>query len=147
MPAWRWVSFVFPQEIRLINKLRCIFAYRGANIKFAYCEEFWYAVFNSNLKSRKLKVVGTGVIDKAVKQHGDLSGPLAAWLKIAKQETWVGLNDIRKTLPKTDEYNKKFIFNIKGNSYRLIASINFRSQTLFVEYVLTHAEYDKGGWK
>jgi mRNA interferase HigB len=94
-----------------------------------------------------LKVLGTGVIDKAKKKHGDLSGPLAAWLKIATAETWVGLNDIRKTFSGTDEYQGKFIFNIKGNSYRLIATINFRSQTLFIEYVLTHAEYDKGGWK
>lgn len=94
-----------------------------------------------------MKVVGTSVIDKAIKKHGDLSGPLAAWLKIAREETWVGLNDIRKSLPKTDEHNRKFIFNIKGNSYRLIAEINFRSQMLFIERVLTHAEYDKGGWK
>ena len=94
-----------------------------------------------------MRVVNTGVIDKAIKVHGDLSGPLAAWLKIAKNETWAGLNDIRKTWPKTDEYDGKFIFNIKGNNYRLIATINFKSQTLFVEHVLTHAEYDKGGWK
>jgi len=94
-----------------------------------------------------LNVVGTGVIDRAIKKHGDLSGPLAAWLKIATEETWAGLNDIRKTFPSTDSYAGKFIFNIKGNTYRLIATINFRSQTLFIEYVLTHAEYDKGGWK
>jgi mRNA interferase HigB len=87
------------------------------------------------------------VIDKANKVRGDLSGPLSAWLKIAKNETWTGLNDIRKTWPKTDEHEGNFIFNVKGNTYRLIATINFKSQTLFIEHVLTHAEYDKGGWK
>ena len=94
-----------------------------------------------------MRLVNTGVIDKAIRTHSDLSGPLAAWLKIAEEAAWAGLNDIRKTLPKTDEVDGKYIFNIKGNSYRLIAIINFRSQTLFVEHVLTHAEYDKGGWK
>jgi mRNA interferase HigB len=94
-----------------------------------------------------LRVVGVAVIERAEKRHGDLSGPLAAWLKIATEETWTGLNDIRKTLPSTEEHKGKFIFNIRRNSYRLIATINFRSQTLFVERVLTHAEYDKGGWK
>jgi mRNA interferase HigB len=94
-----------------------------------------------------LRVVGTGVIDKAIKRHGDLKGPMGAWLQIASTESWAGLNDIRKTFPSTDEYEGKFIFNIKGNKYRLIAAINFGSQTLFVERILTHAEYDKGDWK
>ena len=94
-----------------------------------------------------MRVVGAGIIDKAIKKHSELSGPLSAWLKIARQEAWAGLNDIRKTFPKTDAVDDKFIFNIKGNHYRLIATINFRSQTLFIEQVLTHAEYDKGGWK
>jgi mRNA interferase HigB len=107
---------------------------------FASCEA-------SKLESDQLRVVNTGVIDKAIKTRAELSGPLAAWLKIAKEEAWAGLNDIRKTWPKTDAVDERYIFNIKGNNYRLIATINFRSQTLFVEHVLTHAEYDKGGWK
>ncbi|HLW53804.1 MAG TPA: type II toxin-antitoxin system HigB family toxin [Candidatus Angelobacter sp.] len=94
-----------------------------------------------------MRVVNAGVIDRAIKKHADLSGPLATWLKIAREAKWLGLNDIRKTWPKTDEVDGSFIFNIKGNNYRLIATINFKSQTLFVEHVLTHADYDKGGWK
>jgi mRNA interferase HigB len=39
------------------------------------------------------------------------------------------------------------VFNIKGNSYRLITEINYRYGRLYIRYVLTHAEYDKGAWK
>jgi mRNA interferase HigB len=39
------------------------------------------------------------------------------------------------------------VFNIKGNAYRLIAEIFYESQVLLVRDVLTHAEYDRGGWK
>jgi mRNA interferase HigB len=94
-----------------------------------------------------LRVLNAGVIDKAIKRHAELAGPLGAWLRIAKKEVWTCLNDIRKTWSKTDSVDGNFIFNIKGNKYRLIATINFRSQTMFVEHVLPHAEYDKGGWK
>jgi mRNA interferase HigB len=38
-------------------------------------------------------------------------------------------------------------FDIGGNKYRLIAAIHFNTQMLFVRHVLTHAEYDTGGWK
>ncbi len=34
------------------------------------------------------------------------------------------------------------MFNIGGNKYRLIAEVNFRSQTLFIRHILTHAEYN-----
>lgn len=39
------------------------------------------------------------------------------------------------------------VFNIAGNRFRLIAGINYETQTIFIKHVLTHAEYDKGEWK
>ncbi len=39
------------------------------------------------------------------------------------------------------------MFNIAGNKYRLIARVNYQSQRVFVLYLFTHAEYDKGAWK
>ena len=39
------------------------------------------------------------------------------------------------------------IFNIKGNSYRLIVRMVFQYQRIYIKEFLTHAEYDKGRWK
>jgi mRNA interferase HigB len=39
------------------------------------------------------------------------------------------------------------VFNIKGNTYRLIADINYIKQRIYIKYILTHAEYDKEQWK
>jgi mRNA interferase HigB len=39
------------------------------------------------------------------------------------------------------------VFNIHGNNYRLIARVNYRAQRVFILHILTHAAYDKGGWK
>ncbi|MEG3979486.1 type II toxin-antitoxin system HigB family toxin [Microcoleus sp. T3B2] len=39
------------------------------------------------------------------------------------------------------------VFNIKGNNYRLIVSIDYESQLIYIKYILTHAEYDKEKWK
>lgn len=39
------------------------------------------------------------------------------------------------------------IFNIRGNRYRLIVRMAFRTKRVYVKEFLTHAEYDKGGWK
>ena len=37
--------------------------------------------------------------------------------------------------------------SIKGNKYRLILSINYEQQIIYIKYVLTYAEYDKENWK
>jgi mRNA interferase HigB len=39
------------------------------------------------------------------------------------------------------------VFNLKGNRYRLIVSIDYERQVIYVKYVLTHGEYDKERWK
>ena len=39
------------------------------------------------------------------------------------------------------------VFNIEGNTYRLIVKIEYRSRIIFINTVLTHVQYDKGLWK
>jgi HigB_toxin, RelE-like toxic component of a toxin-antitoxin system len=39
------------------------------------------------------------------------------------------------------------VFNIKGNKYRLIVSIDYERQLIYIKYIFTHAEYDKENWK
>jgi mRNA interferase HigB len=37
---------------------------------------------------------------------------------------------------------QRVVFNIKGNDYRLVATIHYDKQRLFVRGVFTHEEYD-----
>ena len=39
------------------------------------------------------------------------------------------------------------VFNIGGNKFRLIASVDYRRQIVYVKHVLTHKTYDEGNWK
>lgn len=39
--------------------------------------------------------------------------------------------------------NDRFVFNIRGNRYRLVAMIFFDIRTVFIRFLGTHAEYDK----
>jgi mRNA interferase HigB len=54
---------------------------------------------------------------------------------------------VRKTYAHADFVEPYTVFNIKGNTYRLITVISYRYQRIFIKYVLTHAEYDKDKWK
>jgi mRNA interferase HigB len=84
---------------------------------------------------------------EAVAVHADLSAPLDAWYRIAKKAAWKSLQDVRKTFPSADAVGIFTVFNMKGNAFRLITEINYATGRLYIRRVLTHAAYDKEGWK
>jgi mRNA interferase HigB len=43
--------------------------------------------------------------------------------------------------------DRRTVFNIAGNKYRLIARVNYLSRRIFILHILKHAEYEKGAWK
>lgn len=94
-----------------------------------------------------MHVISRKKLKEAAARHTDLEGPLDAWFRIAKKAKWKDLAEIRKTLSSTDAVGKWTIFNIKGNQYRLIAEVNYAFGRIYIRQVLTHAEYDRGGWK
>ena len=91
------------------------------------------------------------LLDGARRHSGSKDG-LDVWFRIAKNAQWESLEDVRKTYPSADGVkvagDKIYtVFNISGNSYRLIVKIEYRYQQIYVKHVLTHAEYDKENWK
>ncbi len=88
---------------------------------------------------------------EADREHRGVGAPLNAWYRTAKSANWRNLEDIRRTYSHADGIpvgERVFtVFNISGNSYRLITEVFYEDQTILLRHVLTHAEYDKGDWK
>jgi mRNA interferase HigB len=80
-------------------------------------------------------------------KYSDVASQVDAWCDVIKSASWSSLTDVRKVYPSADAVGNFTVFNIKGNKYRLIVSIDFGSQVIYYKYFLTHAEYDKGDWK
>lgn len=83
----------------------------------------------------------------AVARDSSLAAPLAAWHKVASLAQWKSLADVKKVYPSADYVAPFTVFNIRGGHYRLIVKIEYRWQVIFVKHLLSHAEYQKGGWK
>ena len=79
--------------------------------------------------------------------YRDAEIALRAWFSTAKKASWQNLAKLKQVYPSADLVGRYTVFNIRGNKYRLIARIIYRSQTLFIVAVLTHEEYDLGKWK
>jgi len=85
-------------------------------------------------------------------RHPDAERPLRQWYRTATHAEWGGLRDVRQAYPHadgvgTDGGDTLTVFNIGGNKYRLIARIRYDFRLVNVRAVLTHDEYDKGGWR
>jgi mRNA interferase HigB len=79
--------------------------------------------------------------------HADAREALMAWHAEAEEATWRHLEDVRQTYSAADGVGRWTVFNIRGNRYRLIVSIHYNRQKIYIRHVLTHAEYDRGDWK
>lgn len=74
--------------------------------------------------------------------HADAFTPLDDWYRIAKNARWKHLDEVRRNLSSAEAVGNFTVFNIRGNNYRLIVSLDYESQIIYVKYVLTHAKYD-----
>ena len=78
------------------------------------------------------------------KQYPMTAGPLNNWYEITKAANWNSIADVKQVFNNVDYVgNDRFVFNIKGNDYRLVAMIFFNKRTVFIRFIGTHVEYDK----
>lgn len=84
---------------------------------------------------------------EAAAQFPDLSTQIEDWHEIVKAATCQNLSQVQQTYQSAEAVGNFTVFNIRGNRYRLIVSINYRKQIVYFKYFLTHAEYDKDAWK
>lgn len=77
-------------------------------------------------------------------EHADSKSALEDWYRKISDSEWNSFADIRKDINSIDSVgNQRFVFNIKGNHYRIVTLILFSVQQVYIRFVGTHAEYDK----
>ena len=76
--------------------------------------------------------------------HPDARGPLEAWHNEAEKARWAGTADIKARYSSASFLpGNRVVFNIRGNTYRLIVRIRYDLGIVFVRWVGTHAAYDR----
>jgi len=76
-------------------------------------------------------------------KHPESKTALQEWVKIVKKSEWTNFADVKNTFNTVDNVgNGRFVFNIKGNDFRLVAVIRFTIKFVYIRFVGTHKEYD-----
>ena len=79
-----------------------------------------------------------------IEKHPASRTALQDWVEKVKRAEWHSFADIKATFNSVDAVgNGRYVFDIKGNDYRLIAIIRFTPQFVYIRFIGTHAEYDK----
>ena len=77
-------------------------------------------------------------------KYPDSEQYLKTWYDTAMSSDWLTPNDVKQTYANASILkDSRIVFNVKGNSYRLVVKFNFEKQWIFIRFIGTHLEYDK----
>ena len=95
----------------------------------------------------EVRVIGVSKLDDFARRQAKARKPLANWEKIVRAASWKNSAEMKRTFSSVDYADRKTIFDVGGNNFRLIALVDFGKQLVQVTDVMTHAEYEKERWK
>ena len=64
------------------------------------------------------------------------------WYKVASHANWRNFLDVKESFNTADYIgNDRYVFDIGGNKFRLVAMIHFKIRTLYIRFIGTHNQY------
>lgn len=95
-------------------------------------------------KSRVMRIFTEQALKEYIVQHQEAKVPLQDWAVKVKKSTWRCFADVKRTFNSVDNVgNQHYVFNIKGNNYRLVVVIKFTIQFVYIRFIGTHKEYEQ----
>ena len=89
-------------------------------------------------------IISKSTLNKFGNDYTDSKEALLNWYQITKNADWSNYHELKTTFNSIDAVaNDRYVFNIKGNRYRLITLIIFETRTLFILFIGTHNDYNK----
>ena len=90
-----------------------------------------------------MRVIAVPALKALWQQHPDAEQPLKAWFEEASKAVWTQPSDIKAQYRSASILkNRRLVFNIKGNDYRLVVAVAYRLQIVYVKFIGTHQHYD-----
>ena len=78
------------------------------------------------------------------KDHTALKAALESWFDEVRKAKWANSADVKRRYATASIVTAdRIVFNIKGNDYRLVTSVDFEKGIVWIKWIGTHREYDK----
>lgn len=90
-----------------------------------------------------MRIIAVSYLRDFWQKNPDAEQHLKSWVDEVKKATWKQPADIKAQYRSASILkSRRVVFNIKGNDYRLVLSVAYRFQAVYVKFIGTHAEYD-----
>lgn len=90
-----------------------------------------------------MRIIAVSHLREFWTRYPDAEQPLKSWADEVKKALWNQPSDIKAQYRSASILkNRRVVFNIKGNDYRLVASVAYQYQAVYIKFIGTHAEYD-----
>ena len=90
-----------------------------------------------------MRVIAVSTLRQFWARHPEAEQALKAWFQEAIAATWQQPADIKELFRSASILkNRRVVFNIKGNAFRLVTAIAYSQQIVYIKFVGTHQEYD-----
>lgn len=95
-------------------------------------------------RARLMRIVAKKTIVAFYTRHADAKVALEDWYEKVESAEWESFAQLRMSFASADHVgNKRIVFNIRGNEYRLVAIVLFKVKMVYVRFIGTHQDYDK----
>ena len=90
-----------------------------------------------------MKLIAVSKLREFWEQFPDAEQPLKAWVDEVKKANWKQPAEIKAHYRSASILkNRRVVFNIKGNEYRVVVAVAYRFQATYIKFIGTHDEYD-----
>jgi mRNA interferase HigB len=96
---------------------------------------------------RQVGLLGGRKLIEFAKMLSNAKSPLRSWETAVRSGSWKNPAELKRTFGSVSFVEGRTVFNIGGNKFKLISVVDYGLQTVLITHVLTHKDYDKGGWK
>ena len=91
-----------------------------------------------------MRIVARSTLVEYYQEHPQAEEPLENWYRTTLGAKWRNFADIKNTFNTVSQVGRQhYVFNIRGNKYRLVVVVKFVMGYVFIRFVGTHNEYEK----
>ncbi len=91
-----------------------------------------------------MRIIAKRTLREFWERHPDSELPLFDWYKETRRANWDAPSRVRERYASASIISgNRVVFNIRGNTYRLVVNVNYQYQTVYIRFIGTHAEYDR----
>jgi mRNA interferase HigB len=92
-----------------------------------------------------MRIISEKALKDCWEKHATAEGPLKAWRHDVRTSTWDTPQKVKDHFGGNVDIlgNNRAVFDIKGNTFRIVAHINYSVGIVYIRFIGTHSEYDK----